>query len=189
VVRPLRLKSELIEFDYLGLRKIISGGQCGADRGGLEAAKTFGLETGGTAPLGFRTANGPDPSLAEFGLVEDSSTHYRPRTLRNILDSDGTVIFASNFTSSGTELTINLCKKHKKPVYLVHLPMTIDRWIPFVNDMTARFIIKHRIDTLNVAGNRDRAENKNFHRDSAKGLLEEVLGDLQALEFLNVPTK
>ena len=189
MVRPLRSRSELLEFDYLGLRKIISGGQCGADRGGLEAARTYGLETGGTAPLGYRTARGPDPSLAEFGLVEDSSTHYRARTLRNILDSDGTVIFASNFASPGTELTINLCKKHKKPVYLVHLPMTVDRWSSFVSDMTGRFIIKHRIDTLNVAGNRDRAEDKGFHHDSTKGLLEEVLGDLRELEFLNVPVK
>ena len=32
------------------LRKIISGGQTGVDRAGLEAGKKLNLETGGTAP-------------------------------------------------------------------------------------------------------------------------------------------
>ena len=87
------------------------------------------------------------------------------------------------------DAAVAAAKKHKKPVYLVHLPMTVDRWSSFVSDMTGRFIIKHRIDTLNVAGNRDRAEDKGFHHDSTKGLLEEVLDDLRELEFLNVPVK
>lgn len=35
---------------YLGLRKVISGGQTGADRGGIDAAFEMGLKTGGHAP-------------------------------------------------------------------------------------------------------------------------------------------
>ncbi len=48
--------------------RIISGGQTGADRAGLEAGKLLGVATGGTAPANFLTENGmcwptPFPSL------------------------------------------------------------------------------------------------------------------------------
>ena len=41
-----------------GLEMVISGGQTGADRGGLIAAKALGIPTGGTAPLGYKTEAG-----------------------------------------------------------------------------------------------------------------------------------
>lgn len=62
------------------VEKIISGGQTGADRGGLEAARTLGIPTGGTAPRGYLTETGPDESLREFGLTESKSSAYVVRT-------------------------------------------------------------------------------------------------------------
>ncbi len=41
------------------VRKIISGGQTGADRGGLLAGEALKIETGGTAPPIFMTELGP----------------------------------------------------------------------------------------------------------------------------------
>jgi hypothetical protein len=35
--------------------KVISGGQSGADLGGLRAAKVLGIQTGGSMPKGFLT--------------------------------------------------------------------------------------------------------------------------------------
>jgi hypothetical protein len=35
--------------------KIISGGQTGADQGGLEGARLLGIQTGGTAPYNWMT--------------------------------------------------------------------------------------------------------------------------------------
>ena len=76
------------------LKKIISGGQTGADQGGLEAAEKLSLSTGGKMPRGFKTEDGPDPKLASrFGLGELASAEYPPRTRYNVVDSDGTVIF------------------------------------------------------------------------------------------------
>ncbi|KKL28978.1 hypothetical protein LCGC14_2369790, partial [marine sediment metagenome] len=76
------------------LLKVISGGQTGADQGGLEAGKELGLETGGTAPLGWKTEDGPQPELLKgFGLRECTQPGYPVRTRRNVLTSDGTVIF------------------------------------------------------------------------------------------------
>ena len=53
------------------LEKVISGGQKGADKAGIEAAWFYGIPTGGVAPAGFMTANGPDLSLRDqYGLIE-----------------------------------------------------------------------------------------------------------------------
>ena len=61
--------------------KIISGGQTGADIGGLIGAKRAGIKTGGTAPRGYKTEKGPQiQSLKYLGLVEHPSEHYRHRT-------------------------------------------------------------------------------------------------------------
>ena len=46
------------------LECIISGGQTGADQGGLLAARKSGIQTGGWCPLGWRTELGPAPWLA-----------------------------------------------------------------------------------------------------------------------------
>jgi hypothetical protein len=52
------------------LRKVISGGQTGVDQAFLRAAWRACLETGGTAPKGWRTDKGPNPGLAQYGLKE-----------------------------------------------------------------------------------------------------------------------
>jgi len=50
--------------------KIISGGQTGADQGGLNAGLLLGIETGGTAPPRFMTDAGPYTIPNMFHLVE-----------------------------------------------------------------------------------------------------------------------
>jgi hypothetical protein len=87
------------------IKTIISGGQTGADRGGLIAAKSLKLPHGGWIGKYFLTENGSEPWLEEeFGLqpVEQSGSNgYRTRTKHNVRDSDGTIRIAANFTSSG----------------------------------------------------------------------------------------
>lgn len=126
------------------LKKIISGGQTGADRGGLEAGKKLGIETGGTAPLGYRTDIGNDYSLRNFGLIQHSSWNYRPRTIENVLNSDATVWFG-NTDSPGAKLTLGTCKKYRKPVLInPENPEKLKQWLTIYN-----------IQVLNVAGNRE----------------------------------
>ena len=122
--------------------KIISGGQTGVDRIGLEEARDAGFETGGTAPKGFLTENGPDPSLKDFGLVESNSARYTPRTVQNIKDSDGTVVFG-NVHSIGSKSTIEWCVYHEKPCIQNPEPQKLINWIKEEN-----------IKILNIAGNR-----------------------------------
>lgn len=143
--------------------KVISGGQTGVDRLGLEIAKKLGLKTGGVAPKGFLTENGSDFSLKDFNLKEHKSSKYPPRTKENISDSDGTVYFASDLSSRGMKLTIKLCQKLNKP-YIIN-PSTID---------LENWILENNIKTLNVAGNRGSKLKVNFKNEITQ-ILKNVL--------------
>jgi hypothetical protein len=94
--------------------KLISGGQTGADLAGLWVGKVLGLETGGSAPRNFRTLVGPQPKLAEFGLEENASFNYHPRTLQNVLNADFTVLFTRVHNSPGSRLTYGYCRQYQK---------------------------------------------------------------------------
>ena len=124
------------------VKKIISGGQSGVDRMGLEVGKELGLQTGGAAPKNYNTEFGFDFTLIEFGLKASESTSYKDRTLQNIINSNGTVLFG-DVSSSGSQLTTNLCKTHQKPIIIN----------PSVEQMVEWLTI-NEIVILNVAGNR-----------------------------------
>lgn len=124
------------------INKVISGGQTGVDRIGLEVANALGIPTGGTAPKNWWTDVGSDPSLKEFGLVESPYWGYPPRTEQNIIDCTGTLLWG-NMSSPGCKLTIALCKKHRKP-YIKN--PTLEQFIFWAQ--------AYSIDVLNVAGNR-----------------------------------
>lgn len=122
------------------LKRVISGGQSGVDKTGLECARELGLETGGTAPKGYRTENGPDYSLRGFGLVESPSSSYPPRTRANVANADATVWFG-NVGSPGYLCTMKESYHHTKPF--------------FSNpDLSEMRMIADTYEVINVAGNR-----------------------------------
>lgn len=126
--------------------KIISGGQTGADLGGLEGAKELGFETGGMAPKGYRTEVGPNLKLKTvYGLAESEFQDYAYRTVKNISLADATVIFAHDVGSPGTQLTIKACAGSNKP-FLVN---------PKDSQALRDFCKEHDVKVLNVAGNRE----------------------------------
>jgi hypothetical protein len=132
------------------LTKIISGGQTGADQGGLAAGLTLGIPTGGWAPRSWRTERGPMPELATFGLQEHSTASYKDRTLRNVVEADGTLIFG-DIRSTGSGLTVYYCKQMFRPYFAVAWapgepvpdPGGFDVWLE-----------ENDVRVLNVAGNR-----------------------------------
>lgn len=128
--------------DHTLVQRLISGGQTGIDQLGLEVAKEIGIPTGGTAPKGFLTEEGPNVSLGNYyGLTEHTSASYPPRTKINVQQSDGTVLFGK--LSGGTKLTVDACEKENKP-YIVN---------PTADELRD-WLIEHQIKVLNVAGNR-----------------------------------
>jgi hypothetical protein len=123
---------------------IISGGQTGADWGGLLAATDVGIASGGLAPKGYLTELGANLELAKFGLLESDSADYEVRTVHNVLAADATVIFADQFHSDGTKLTIDSCIKYQKPYLINPDALTLHDWL-----------LDQQIKVLNVAGNRE----------------------------------
>jgi hypothetical protein len=146
------------------LEKIISGGQRGADRAGVEAARDLGLASGGTAPRGWRVrlpdgSDGSDPDLAELGLVQHTSASYPARTRLNVENSDGTVWFGYA-KAGGGKLTTGHCKKIGKPVIVNPSP-----------DQLAAWVRDHAIRVLNVAGNRESSFNPEIHQQVYRSIV------------------
>lgn len=72
------------------LAQIISGGQTGVDRAGLDAALGLGIPCGGWCPRGRRALDGRIPD--QYPLRETEARNYNRRTEWNIRDSDATLI-------------------------------------------------------------------------------------------------
>ena len=68
------------------LGKVISGGQTGVDRAGLDAAMAAGIPVGGYCPKGRRAEDGR--ILERYPLTELKLEDYRERTAMNIMESD-----------------------------------------------------------------------------------------------------
>ncbi len=131
------------------IKKIISGGQTGADRAALDVAIQFNIPHGGWIPKGRKTEDGTLPE--KYQQQEMPTASYSARTEKNVQDSDGTVIISHGKLTGGSAYTRKMAMKHGKPWFhadLNKLPtfqaaMIIDDWIS-----------KNKIEALNVAGPR-----------------------------------
>lgn len=165
------------ELNWGGLHRVISGGQTGADQGGLMAAWRHGLDTGGQAPLSYKTQDGYNPILEVLGMTQGSD--YSGRTRANIDSSDGTVIIAHYMGSPGTVLTRREVKLAGKPLLelnISHIAQTSIRGKSIAGDLVildevlkhasklCDFIVEHQLQILNVAGNREIQSDGSAHR-------------------------
>lgn len=129
----------------------MSGGQTGADIAALDWAISRGLPHGGWCPRGRKAENGVIPS--RYNLQETESEDYAERTERNVVESDGTVIFTiRDLLEGGSRYTLECAIRHNKPVLHLHSGLKQPA------RLLADFIREHRIKTLNVAGPRASTE-------------------------------
>lgn len=143
-----------------------SGGQTGADQGGLWGAYLAGYgvaDLGGFAPRGWLTENGPAPWLALWGLKEHAGAGKRPhpiadyaaRTEANVRATNGTLIVGDR-ASPGTAKTIAACQAARRPFLVVG-------WRPGAGatprastvEAVRGWLRSNAVRTLNVAGNRE----------------------------------
>jgi hypothetical protein len=131
--------------------RIISGGQTGADRGGLEAAIALGIPHGGYCPRGRLAEDGAVPF--KYDLTETASAGYPDRTLRNIAEADGTIVFIESMASAGpgSRLTINTALKVRRPVLTIEMSQSRKVAASRIRSWLRRY----KIETLNVAGSRE----------------------------------
>jgi hypothetical protein len=135
------------------IAKVVSGGQTGADRAGLDWAIAHNIPHSGWCPKGRKAEDGP--ITARYELQETSSEAYQERTEWNVRDSDGTVIFSlrANLTG-GSRLTRDFAIAMGKP----WLHLSASQEIATLAHRLNEFIVLHNIRTLNIAGTRKSGE-------------------------------
>jgi hypothetical protein len=129
--------------------KIVSGGQTGADRAALDAAIALKIPCGGWCPADRRAEDGP--ISARYPLSPLPGAGYPQRTRKNVADSDGTVIFAFDALTGGSKATAGFCRSLKKPCLVIDAGKTSANEAAI---LIAVFLLRHRIQILNVAGPR-----------------------------------
>ena len=132
------------------VEKIISGGQTGADRVGLDAAIELDIPHGGWIPKGRKTEDGALP--AKYHPKEMPTYSYEARTEQNGIDSDGTLIVSHGKLNVGSAKTRRFTKKHNRTWMHVDLEKTT-----LFNDAMeiGSWVEKNQIKVLNVAGPRE----------------------------------
>jgi len=150
------------------IKKIISGGQTGADRAALDVARKFGIPHGGWVPKGRKTEKGPLPEI--YKLQEMPTDSYEARTEQNVLDSDGTLIIARGKLTGGTDYTRHITLKRKKQLLGIDLNL-IGHYD--ASSLAASWIKLQRVQVLNVAGPRT-SEDRQIYSDVVI-ILEQVV--------------
>lgn len=75
------------------IRKVVCGGETGADQGDLIVAPAARIETGGRALQGWETEDRPAPWLVDLGLDQCETPAHRARPRAQVWDSDATLWF------------------------------------------------------------------------------------------------
>jgi hypothetical protein len=130
------------------IEKIVSGGQTGADRIGLDWAIWHDIPHGGWCPKFRKAEDGTIPP--QYLLTETPKSDYVQRTEWNARDSDGTLIFSlSDKLSRGSAKTAFFAERHGKPYLHVHPGLSYR----LAADVL-QFVRDNNIKVLNIAGTR-----------------------------------
>ncbi len=150
------------------IKKIISGGQTGADQAALDAAIKLGVPHGGWIPKGRITETGSLPNV--YNLKEMPTNSYPKRTEQNVIDSDGTMIISHGKLAGGSDYTQIMAKKHGSPWIHIDLNRTtgLDASLKI-----STWIIENSILMLNVAGSRASQDQKIYEK--TKDIVEGVI--------------
>ena len=149
------------------LKKIISGGQTGADRAALDFAMKMDIPHGGFIPKGRLAEDGPLPS--KYNLKEMRTKSYPRRTEKNVFESDGTLIVSHRRLTGGSQYTMDMAIMHGKP--WLHIDLT-ETSILEAAQKVIDWALNNQIETLNVAGPRASKDPKIYR--SVFELLETV---------------
>ena len=161
-----KYENELLESSGgVVVNKVISGMQEGADYAGLLAASNLGIPTGGSIPIGYLSNLSNAKNRAQQYGVKEFGQGYPPRTEKNIIDSNSTILFDGG--GNGSRLTRNKAKKHNKPLLVLSAK---NNYTKQDIDSIKNFLIKNP-GVLNVAGSRD----KQFRNSISKALEQSML--------------
>jgi hypothetical protein len=177
---------------------IISGGQTGADRGGLMAAKELNIRTDGWLPNNLRTEDNAGAQVRDLYGLRESDGGYAKRDRQNVDMSDCLIAFllTKPMTGRGTTLTFLYalhndvreyallpCPTTAVPKYqvlegrkntLVMWDVTTDNYQEYIN-IVRSFLRKQAPKNLMISGPCESTSRGT--QDAVKLLLLSALGD------------
>ena len=135
------------------IARIRSGGQTGADRAALDAARELGIPICGWVPMGGLAEDMPEaPGLLAVypELQESASESYVERTALNVRDAHATLVVAPSGLEpcSGTQMTVQFAEA-------MHRPCLVIRGVEEVGAVRTWLEGLGRELTLNIAGPRE----------------------------------
>ncbi|PYL35466.1 MAG: hypothetical protein DMF35_02645, partial [Verrucomicrobia bacterium] len=148
---PRKMRARRLTPQYkVDTLKIISGGQTGVDRAALDVALKYRIKCGGWCPDGRLDESGKIPD--RYPLKELKHGGNEERTLRNVHDSDGTVVIYFHELEGGTGYTVGCCIEDRQPYRLIDAA----RYSPEdAATLMVSFVYDHDVETLNLAGPRE----------------------------------
>ncbi len=150
------------------VKRIVSGGQTGADRAALDFALQVGIECGGWVPKGRIAEDGVIPAKYQ-NLIEAESEDPKIRTELNVRDSDGTLLVTRDFPNGGSALTLEVATRFGKP--LIHLDLKMES-TDQASHRLSQWLQDVQVETLNVAGPRSSEDPEIY--ELTKALLDHV---------------
>jgi len=142
------------------IRKIISGGQIGADQAALDVAIKLGFPHGGWIQKGRKTQSGILPE--KYQLKELSTAGFKQRIEQNVIDSDGTVIISHGEPTGGAEYSRKMTDKHHRPC--LHVDLKENSTFVIASKINT-WILENNIEVLNVTGSRV-SEDSTIYKDT-----------------------
>jgi len=142
------------------IKKIISGGQVGADQGALDVAIKYGIPHGGWIQKGLKTQSGILPS--KYHLKEMSTASFKDRIEQNVIDSHGSVIITHGTLAGGADYCLKMAQKHGRPC--LHIDLNTLSEFTAASRLNA-WIKENDIEVLNVNGSRT-SEDSSIYKDT-----------------------
>jgi hypothetical protein len=131
------------------LKKIISGGQTGADQAALDVAIKLGISHGGWIPKGRKTETGVLD--VKYKLKEMETPDYNKRTEQNVIDSDGTLIISHGRLTGGSDYTREMALLHRRA--WLHIDLNKTNAFQAAQKIKS-WLTENEIEVLNIAGPR-----------------------------------
>ncbi len=136
------------------------------DRAALDFALENNILCSGWCPKGRRAEDGPIP--LSYPLRETKESRYRERTIKNVEECQGLLVFVDNKPDKGTILAIDQAEKRNIPSYIIHLTMNVeDQETGIIN-----LLENSNISVINIVGPRE--SNSPGIYNKTKAFLEEL---------------
>jgi len=150
------------------IKKIVSGGQIGADQAALDVAIKLGVPHGGWIQKGRKTQRGILPE--KYQLKEMPIAGFKERIEQNVIHSDGTVIISHGELTGGADYSQKMAKEQKRPCLHIDLNETS---VDMAGSKINTWIIENEIEVLNVTGLRT-SEDAKIYKETMV-IVEEII--------------